>query len=166
MIRISSAAFITLLLAGTMVVAQAQKEPSLGEIARQKPAVKAKRVVTNEEIPPSPEADKPAAAKSESTGANGPKAADPQARLQELTKNNQELQKILDQVQLKIAGTQDAAVIKTLVDTIEHVKKLMEQNDAEIAKLKAAGVTPPAENTSTEPAPAAPATTSTATTNK
>ncbi len=161
MSRFSWAALITVVLAGTMVVAQTN-EPSLGDVARQKSVAKAKRVVTNEEIPPSPEADKPpesAKAISKTPAANdddqkAKPATDPQARLVELTKDNQDLQKVVTQVQSKNEASEDPEIKKTLAETLQHVKTLMEQNNAEIAKLKEAGFTLPPEKKSTEGTPA------------
>ncbi|HEY6923325.1 MAG TPA: hypothetical protein VI653_07650, partial [Steroidobacteraceae bacterium] len=49
---------LSLLAAGALAQSNS---PSLGDVARQKSSVKAKHVVTNDEIPPSPDADQPVA---------------------------------------------------------------------------------------------------------
>jgi len=171
MSRISWAITITALLAGTMGMAQST-EPSLADIARQRSTVKAKHVVTNEEIPPSPAATEPLVSKADAKTDSKPKeatdpaakaaaVADPQARLQALTKDNQDLQKIIEQLQAKIDASEDKALIKTLGETVQHAKKMMEQNDADIAKLKATGVTLAAADNAIGSKPAAPPSTGT-----
>lgn len=140
----------------------ASDQPSLGEIARQKSKAKAKKVVTNDEIPPSPEADKPVGTPASSSGAAaagaaaGPAgapgaatdkdaAAKPGAqketlsKIDQLKKENESLEKIIKQLQARIAETNDEDRKRNFGDVIKHAQENMAANDAEIAKLKAAG---------------------------
>ncbi len=155
-----------------------QAQPSLADVAKRKPAAKAKRVVTNDEIPPSPEANAPAGPSS-SAASNSPaadssapgakpeakkdgKAATPpekQTRLQELAKDHDSLQKIIKQLQDEIAATNDQNRIITLSGVIDHAKQALAENEQEAAKLKAGGAAAgtdagnqPAANAPSQPA--------------
>lgn len=129
-------------------------QPSLADVARQKSATKAKRVVTNDEIPPSPEANlvpapnTTAAAGSGKAGA-APAAkkdaaksdlpADKQTKMQELMKDHENLQKVVKQLQDKLAATTDPSLIDTLSPVLQHAKDALAKNEAEMDKLKAGG---------------------------
>src|ERR1051325_11143172 len=113
-----SAALLACLLASSMALAQSEG-PSLADVARQKSATKSKRVVTNDEIPPSPDADKPAETKkpaapatnaAEKEAAAKPQAA-PEARLQQLTKENEDTLRVIGKLQEKIEATDDKKLI-------------------------------------------------------
>ena len=143
-------------------------QPSLADVAKQKSATKAKRVVTNDEIPPSPEANLVAAPGTTAAGASGKAGAAPapnkdaakadlpadkQTRLQELMKESDSLQKIIKQMQDKVDASDDPGRISTLSEVVKHAKDALAENQAEIDKLKAGGAaasqpgaTPPAAN--------------------
>jgi cell division protein FtsB len=129
-------------------------QPSLADVARQKSATKAKRVVTNDEIPPSPEANLVAASGTAAAGGSGkagaaPAAkkdaakfdlpADKQTKMQELMKENDSLQKIIKQMQDKVDATNDPGRISTLSEVVKHAKEALAENQSEIDKLKAGG---------------------------
>jgi hypothetical protein len=147
------AAVVTCGLAAPCLWAQSDQS-SLADVARHKSAAKAKRVVTNDEIPPSPEAYLvPASATSAAGGsakadalpsgnkdaAKSDLPADRQTRLQELTKESDTLQRIIKQMQAKIDATDDPGRISTLSEVEKHAKEALAQNQAEIDKLKASG---------------------------
>jgi hypothetical protein len=126
--------------------------PSLADVARQKSAAKAKRVVTNDEIPPSPEANNLPASNAAASGASGktgaaPAAnkdaaksgapADKQTKMQELMKDHDDLQKVVKQLQDKIAATNDSSLIATLGPVLQHAKDALAKNESEMDKLKA-----------------------------
>jgi hypothetical protein len=129
-------------------------QPSLADVARQKSATKAKRVVTNDEIPPSPEANLVPAPGTAAAGGSG-KAdaapagkkdsaksdlpADKQTKMQELMKDHEDLQKVIKQLQDKIAATTDSSLIDTLGPVLAHAKDALVKNEAEMDKLKAGG---------------------------
>ena len=132
-------------------------QPSLADVAKQKSATKAKRVVTNDEIPPSPEANLVAASDTTAAGASGnagaaPAAnkdaaksdlpADKQTKMQELTKDHEDLQKVIKQLQDKLAATTDSGLIDTLSPVLQHAKDALAKNEAEMDKLKAGGAAP------------------------
>jgi hypothetical protein len=143
---------IACLLATPLVWAQSD-QPSLADVARQKSAAKAKRVVTNDEIPPSPEANlvpppKPAAsAGSGKTGApaaktDAPKSdlpADKQTKMQELVKDHEDLLKVVKQLQDKIAA--DPNLLDTLSPVLQHAKDALAKNEAEMERAKASAAT-------------------------
>lgn len=139
-----AAALLVGLLGGTSLYAQSD-QPSLAEIAKQKSGVRAKRVVTNDQIPPSPEANNPpaAAAKGAATPANKnaaakPEAApDPQLRVQQLTAENADLHKVIAKLQEKIDTASDKDIIPTLNEAVQHAKTALANNQAEIDKLNA-----------------------------
>jgi hypothetical protein len=129
-------------------------QPSLADVARQKSATKAKRVVTNDEIPPSPEANlvaapgTTAAAGSAKAGAlptakkdaaKSDLPADKQTKIVELMKENDALQKVVKQMQEKVAATTDPSRVDTLSQVLQHAKDALAENQAEIDKLKAGG---------------------------
>jgi hypothetical protein len=123
-------------------------QPSLADVAKQKSATKAKRVVTNDEIPPSPEANLVAASSTPAADVAPPAKkdaakpdlpADKQAKLQELTKESDSLHKIIKQMQDKIASTDDSSRITNFSAVLEHAKVALAENQAEIDKLKAGG---------------------------
>ncbi|MGZ4832539.1 MAG: hypothetical protein ACXVZQ_06395, partial [Terriglobales bacterium] len=73
--------FTTLLLSLVAASSLAQSNsPSLGDVARQKSSVKAKHVVTNDEIPPSPEANLVPAPKTAASTGSGKAGATPAAK--------------------------------------------------------------------------------------
>ncbi len=148
---------------------------SLADVAKQKSATKAKRVVTNDEIPPSPEANLVPA--SNTTAAGGGKAgstpadkkdgaksdlpADKPTKLQELMAESDSLQKIIKQMEDKIDASNDPVRISTLSEVVQHAKAALAENQSEIDKLKAggaAGSQPGAtQSAANQPANAAPA---------
>ncbi|MGZ4823188.1 MAG: hypothetical protein ACXVZT_01150 [Terriglobales bacterium] len=156
--------FTTLLLSLVAGSALAQSNsPSLGDVARQKSSVKAKHVVTNDEIPPSPDADKPVASPAGGTKADVPatgtdaaakpqSAPDPKARIAQLTKDNEETRRVIATLEAKIEASDDKKLIPALVEIVETRKRVMAQNEAEIEKLKAGGV-PAAANAGNSPTP-------------
>jgi hypothetical protein len=166
-----AAALLLFLLPGIAMWAQSQDQPSLGDVARQKSAAKAKRVVTNDEIPPSPEADKPpsspaaepsatgAAAKPGTTpaakqdGAKSDSAPEKQTRLQELMTDRERLQKILKKMQDQVAETNDEQRKATLGEVVRDAQEALDANQKEIDHLRASG--PAAENTPAANPPAA-----------
>lgn len=133
-------------LAGATLLGQSN-EPSLADAARQKSAAKAKRVVTNDQIPPSPDANKPVTPAATKTDEKGPapdaatpgSKLDPQARLQQLTKENDELKNVMALLQSKIEASDDKTLIQTLGESVQHAKERIAKNDGEIAALKAGG---------------------------
>lgn len=144
-------------------------QPSLADVARQKSAAKAKRVVTNDEIPPSPEANNVPASNTAASGASGktgaapaakkdtPKSdlpADKQTRLQELTKESDSLRVIINQMQDKIADSNDPGRIGTLSEVLQHAKDALAKDEAEIDQLKAgsAAVGQPGATAANQPA--------------
>jgi len=162
-----AAALLVCLLAGSVMWAQSD-QPSLADVARQKSATKAKRVVTNDEIPPSPEANNPPPSSGASTSsakgsAPGAKAdakkpaekpamsAEKQTKLQELMQEHDNILKVIAQLQQLIDSASDQNRIVTLSPMLEHAKDSLAENQAEIDKLKAGGAaasqpgaTPPA----------------------
>ena len=139
-------------------------QPSLADIARQKSAHKAKRVVTNEEIPPSPEADNSASSKASGAGGSGkadssgdkrestpksPAPLNPETQIQQLMTENDNLQKITKKLQDKIEASADRGRIATLSEVVQHAKSEIAANQAKIDKLKSAAA-------ATSPAPASP----------
>lgn len=129
-------------------------QPSLADVAKQKSAAKAKRVVTNDEIPPSPEANLVPASNTTAAGGSGkagaapaaktdaPKSdlpADKETKMQELTKDHEDLQKVIKQLQDKIAASADPSLIDTLSPVLQHAKDALAKNEAEMDKLKAGG---------------------------
>jgi hypothetical protein len=149
---------IVCLLATPRVWAQSD-QPSLADVARQKSATKAKRVVTNDEIPPSPEANLVAAASTtaargsgkagaasaaEKDAAKSDLPADKQTKMQELMKEHEDLQKVIKQLEDKLATTTDANLVDTLSPVLVHAKDALAKNQSEIDKLKAgAAASPP-----------------------
>jgi peptidoglycan hydrolase CwlO-like protein len=150
-----AAALLVFLLPGITLWAQSQDQPSLGDVARKKSAARARRVVTNDEIPPSPDADKPI---SPSAGALAARAAvnpdaaaqknipakfdsapQKQIRLQELISDRDHLQKVLKKMQDKVAETNDEQRKKTLGEVIQHTKDALEENQKEIDEVRAGG---------------------------
>ncbi len=150
-------AAICLLGYGATLCAQSD-QPSLADVARQKSAAHAKRVVTNDEIPPSPEANNPPSSPAnpaKTDKANAPAAdkdatardaaanpaapSDPQARLQQLTQDNENLQRVIKKLQEKIDSTEDRGLIGTLGEVVMHAKAEIAANQAQIEKLKATG---------------------------
>jgi hypothetical protein len=156
--------FKTTLLLGLLAAgALAQSNsPSLGDVARQKSSVKAKHVVTNDEIPPSPDADKPVAppvgtkADVPAAGTDAPakpqSVPDSKARIAQLTKDNEETRRVIATLQSKIEASDDQKLIPALVEIVETRKRVIAQNEAEIEKLKAGGV-PAASNAGNSPTP-------------
>jgi hypothetical protein len=151
-------AALLLLLPGPAIWAQSQDQPSLGDVARQKRAVKARRVVTNDEIPPSPEANNPPASSSAAgTSALGPaakpgttpaakpdgnksdSAPDKQTKLQELMTDREHLQNALKKMQDTVAETDDQQRRATLGQVVKHAQEALEANQKEIDKLRASG---------------------------
>jgi hypothetical protein len=147
------AAVVMFVLAVPCLWSQAD-QPSLGDVARQKSAAKAKRVITNDEIPPSPEANLapapgPTAAGGSAKAGAVPAAkkdvaksdlpADKQTRMQELMKDHEDLQKVIKQLQDKLAANADTSLADTLSPVLQHAKDALAKNEAEIDKLKASG---------------------------
>ncbi|MBZ5568309.1 MAG: hypothetical protein LAN64_10730 [Acidobacteriia bacterium] len=137
--------------AGAMMWAQSV-QPSLPDVARQKPTAKATRVVTNDEIPPSPLADNPATSSSAASAAaagsgtkpavhkdadKGTASAEKPTKLQELMNENESLEKIIKQMQEKIDATNDQDRIAALSDVMKHTMELLAENRQEIDALKA-----------------------------
>ena len=128
-------------------------QPSLADVARRKSATKAKRVVTNDEIPPSPEASLVAASSTPAAGVAPPAKkdaaksdlpADKQTKMQELMKEHEDLQKVIKQLEDKLATTTDASLVDTLSPVLVHAKDALAKNQSEIDKLKAgAAASPP-----------------------
>jgi len=128
-------------------------QPSLADVAKQKSATKAKRVVTNDEIPPIPEANLVAASSATASGSGKAGAApaakkdaaksdlpaDKQTKLQELTKESDSLHKIIKQMEDKIAASNDPGRISTLSEVVQHAKDALAEDQSEIDKLKAGG---------------------------
>jgi DNA-binding transcriptional MerR regulator len=169
--RITGLVYIVALLicwlVGTLAWAQSD-QPSLADIARQKSTAKARRVVTNDEIPPSPEADNPppssSAAVSASAASPGTKPGAPNdaakvatssettTRLQVLMKERESLEKIIKQLQEKIDASDDQNRITTLNEALKHAKEALEENQKEIDKLKSNGAAA-GQSGDSEPAP-------------
>jgi hypothetical protein len=160
-----AAVLLVSLLAGTNLCAQSD-QPSLADVARQKSGVKARRVVTNDQIPPSAEANNPPAsprngagsADKPATPAAGKDAAsksqappDPQTRMQKLNAENTDLIRVIAKLQEKIESSDDHSAITALSEAVQHAKSALAANQAEIDKLNASG---PAANQTTETAPA------------
>lgn len=157
--------------AGAMMWAQSD-QLSLADVARQKSTAKARRVVTNDEIPPSPLANNPPASSSAVAGSSAPAGAKPGAnpgagkdgdksampaekltKLQQLMAEHDSLEKIIKQMQEKIEASNDQNRIATLGEVVKHAKQALAENQQEIDKLKASdaasgdsGVTQPATN--------------------
>lgn len=149
----AAVALLALTTLTTTVWAQSD-QPSLGDVARQKSAAKARKVVTNDEIPLSPEANNPpvsssAAAASSSGAAPGVKAdagkdgdqpatsAEKQNKLPALMKEVASLKTIVKTLQDQIDATNDPNRIETLSQVLQHAKDSLLQNQEEIEKLKA-----------------------------
>jgi hypothetical protein len=166
------AAVVMFVLAAPCLWSQSD-QPSLADVARQKSAAKAKRVVTNDEIPPSPEANLAPAPGPTAAGGSGkagaaPAAkkeaakpdvpADKQSRMQELTKDHEDLLKVIKQLQDKLAANTDTSLADTLNPVLQHAKDALAKNEAEMDKLKAGGAaaSPPgaSQPTNAPPAPA------------
>ena len=160
-----AAALLVSVLAGTNLCAQSD-QPSLADIARQKSGVKAKRVVTNDQIPPSAEANNPPASPRNVSGSSDKSATpaagkdaasksqappDPQTRVQKLTAENTDLVRVIAKLQEKIESTNDHSAITPLSEAVQHAKSALAANQAEIDKLNAAGAT---ASQTTENAPA------------
>ncbi len=165
------AAVLLVLIASGVIWGQSD-QPSLADVAKHKPAAKAKHVVTNDEIPPSPEAESTpapsAAGPGSASAASSPadaKAADTkkpdkaklppekQTRLQELEKDHDSLQKIIKQLQDEVASSNDQNRIVTLNGVIDHAKQALAENEKETAKLKASGAGGGASQTSPPASP-------------
>lgn len=149
-----SCTVIIVWLVATLGVCAQSDQPSLADVARQRSATRAKRVVTNDEIPPSPEANLVAAAATPAAGGSGKPGAAPaakkdaakadlpaekQTKMQELMKDHEDLQKVIKQLQDKIAATADPSLIDTLSPVLQHAKDALAKNEAEMDKLKAGG---------------------------
>ena len=149
-LSLSCTVIILCLLVTPWVWAQAD-QPSLAEVARQKSETKAKRVVTNDEIPPSPEANLVAALGTTAAGGSSkvgavPTAkkdaaksdlpADKQTKLQELMAERDTLQRAIKQMQEKIEASNDPGRISTLSEVVKHAKDALAENQSEIEKLK------------------------------
>ncbi len=173
------AAALLLLLTGVL---SAQSDPqqsgdqrSLAAAAKQKPAAKAKRVITNDEIPPSPEANNPPPTASGAAAASGSAARPPasdtkkpgdktataaekQTRLQQLMKDRDDLQNVMQELQRQLDSTTDENRIAALTPMLQHAKDSMAETEAEIDKLKASGAAaaPGGKPAATAPAPPAP----------
>ena len=150
-VLVYAAASLFYLLAGAMMWAQSD-QPSLVAVAQQKSASKAKRVVTNDEIPPSPEANNPPVSSSAVSGAaagSGTKpatskdadksatSAEKPTKLQELMREHDSLEKMIKQMQEKIDATNDQSRIATLSDVMKHTMEVLAENQQEIDELKA-----------------------------
>jgi hypothetical protein len=163
-----AASLLVCLLAGSAMWAQSD-QPSLADVARQKSSAKSKRVVTNDEIPPSPEANNPpprsgSSSASPTGSAPGAKAdpkkaaeksamsAEKQTRLQELMKEHDSLEKIIVQLQQQIDSSNDPSRIANLSDVVKHAKENLVANQAEIDKLKATGASGGTQATANPPA--------------
>ena len=137
-----------LVFAAAPILCAQSDQPSLADVAKQKSATKAKRVVTNEEIPPSPEANVVPVSKTGAADAStAPKKdaaksdlpADKQTKLQELMEESDGLQKIIKQMDEKIAASNDPGRISTLSEVVLHAKAALAEDQSEIGKLKAGG---------------------------
>jgi chromosome segregation ATPase len=155
------AAVLLGLTAGAVMVGAQSDQPSLADVAKQKSAAKARRVVTNDEIPPSPEANNPpasSAAPAASSAGNAPGAkadakkadakkdgdnagmsAEKQTKLEALMKEVDSLQTIVKTLQDQIDATNDKNRIATLSPVLQHAKEALAANQAEIDKAKAGG---------------------------
>jgi hypothetical protein len=140
------------LLAGTTMMGAQSNEPSLGDVARKKSAAKARKVVTNDEIPPSPEANNPTPsapaawsagaapdvkADTRKDGEQAATSAEKQTRLQALMKEVDSLKTIVKTLQDQIDATNDENRIETLSQVLQHAKESLLQNQNEMDKLKA-----------------------------
>jgi hypothetical protein len=159
-------ALLFCLLASTAMWGQAVVQHSLGDVARQKSSVKARRVITNDEIPPSPEANKvpsPTSSTSKPEEAPAPSGADQpepknsesseQADLQQFTIELARLRKIIKDLEGKIAATTDPQRKATLGEVVQHAKDSLRENERQIDKLTAgdAAANPPAANSPAPP---------------
>jgi hypothetical protein len=72
-------------------------------------------------------------------------------------KDHEDLQKVIKQLQDKIAATADPSLIDTLSPVLQHAKDALAKNEAEMDKLKAGGAaaSPPGASQSAN-APQAP----------
>ncbi|MGI9103789.1 MAG: hypothetical protein ACR2IF_15220 [Terriglobales bacterium] len=135
-------------------------QPSLGDIARQKAKSKAKKVVTNDEIPPSALANAPAPAPTGATASpaggpantsvgpaagkpgdakTDPKEQEKQSKLDNLQKERDSLDKVIAQLQKQIDETNEENRKATFREVIEHAKQEQARAQADIDKLKAGG---------------------------
>ena len=169
-----ASALLFCLLASTAVWAQAGDQHSLGDVARQKSSAKARRVITNDEIPPSPEANNvPSPTNSASKGENakgenakaenapepsGANQAEPknsesseQADLQQFTVELARLRKIIKDLEGKIAATTDAQRKATLSEVLQHAKDSLQEIERQTDKLKAAPANQPAADSTAPP---------------
>lgn len=150
-----AAALLICLFAGSVAWGQSD-QPSLADVAKQKSTAKAKKVVTNDEIPPSPDANNPppssGASTSSATGsAPGAKAdakkpaekpamsAEKQTKLQELMQEHDNILKVIAQLQQQIDSTNDQNRVIALSPMLQHARDSLAENQAEIDKLKASG---------------------------
>jgi hypothetical protein len=145
---------VLLLCTGLGSAAWAQSDqPSLADVARRKPAAKAKVVVTNDQIPPSPEANNPPASSSGSATAAASKPApdtskpnsgkpqvapENQAKLQQLETDRAQLQQVIKHLEEKIAASDDEHAKTTLSGVLQHAKEALDEDQKQIDKLKAA----------------------------
>ena len=98
-VLVYAAASLFCWLAGAMMWAQSD-QPSLADVARQKSTAKARRVVTNDEIPPNQEASNPSL--SSSAGEKSAMLAEKLTTQQQLMAERDSLEKIIKQMQEKI----------------------------------------------------------------
>ncbi|HEV8524077.1 MAG TPA: hypothetical protein VGQ71_06220 [Terriglobales bacterium] len=131
------------------VPVEAQKQPSLAEVARQKPAKKAKRVITDDDLPQrppeasvSPATNAPAA---EQAPAKPPEEALKEARerLDTLKQDEEKLQRGYDDLQDRYSKETDsfrrtvlANELQNSKENIATVKKLREAAEKELAGLE------------------------------
>ena len=121
-------------------------QPSLVAVAQQRSASKAKRVVTNDEIPPSPEANNPPApvatpaSPKKGPGKDGDKSAksaEKPTALQQLMAEHDSLEKIIKQMQEKIDASNDRDRTASLSEVMLEAKQALAENQQKIDKLKA-----------------------------
>ena len=131
-------------------------QPSLADVARQKSTAKARRVVTNDEIPPNQEASNPSL--SSSAGEKSAMLAEKLTTQQQLMAERDSLEKIIKQMQEKIDASNDPNRVATLSEVVKHAKEALAENQQEIDKLKASGAAS-GQSDGAQPATNPPATT-------
>ncbi len=137
-------------------------QPSLADAARVKAKLKSRTVITNDDIPPSAQANAPApapAASTTSSAAAGGSAATPaasaagkpgdakpdakdkekQTQLQKLQEERDSLDKVIAQLQKQIDETNEENRKTTFREVIKHAQEQQAKVQAEIDKLKAGG---------------------------
>jgi hypothetical protein len=170
---VALAAALFCALAGSSMWAQSN-QPSLAEVARRKPPHKAKVVITNDDIPPSREANSMPASTTAGTAAESSPAQEhpkdnavasklppeKESKLQELLTERGNLEAVVKHLEDSLAEKKDLQAMDTLNEVLLHAKQELHDKQKQIDNLRTGqdGQPQTPAATSASQGPAAPAT--------